>query len=77
MIDSKSTGWQRPDPRSIEEALKWGALFGEVGREKRVRFDIPDAEVKVLADLLRKILRYKPEKRMSAREVLEHEWFKL
>ncbi|KAK5991359.1 SRSF protein kinase 3 [Cladobotryum mycophilum] len=38
---------------------------------------IDEEEQKVLADLLRKVLRYEPAERFSLEEVLEHEWFKM
>lgn len=34
------------------------------------------AEREALADLLEKLLKYKPEERMSASDVLSHPWFK-
>lgn len=36
-----------------------------------------EAEQKLIADLLYKLFRYEPEKRLSAEEVLAHEWFKM
>lgn len=38
---------------------------------------IPKAEQELMADLLYKVFRYEPEKRLSAEEVLAHEWFKM
>ena len=34
-----------------------------------------DEEVKLLEDLLRKMLRYRPEERIGMQEVVEHPWF--
>jgi serine/threonine protein kinase len=34
-------------------------------------------EVKLLDDLLRKMLRYRPEERIGMQEVIEHPWFEL
>ncbi|KND87235.1 Serine/threonine-protein kinase SKY1 [Tolypocladium ophioglossoides CBS 100239] len=39
--------------------------------------DVPEDEVKLMADLLGKLLRYVPEQRISAREVVHHEWFRV
>ncbi|KAM5341999.1 hypothetical protein ACJ41O_015030 [Fusarium nematophilum] len=38
---------------------------------------ISDGEVKMLVDLLPKMFRYDPAKRITAEEVVEHPWFKL
>jgi serine/threonine protein kinase len=38
---------------------------------------IPESEQKLLADLLYQIFQYDPRKRISAEEVLRHEWFKV
>jgi len=39
--------------------------------------DIPEEEMPIFADLLKKLLNLEPEKRISAKEALEHVWFKL
>jgi serine/threonine-protein kinase SRPK3 len=36
---------------------------------------ISEAEAPILADLLERLLRYRPEERLSAQDVLEHPWF--
>lgn len=36
----------------------------------------PKAEQELMAHLLYKVFRYKPEKRLSAEKVLAHEWFR-
>jgi serine/threonine protein kinase len=36
----------------------------------------PEAEQKLMADLMYRILKYEPEERASAEEVLAHDWFK-
>ena len=37
----------------------------------------PAAEQRLMADLLYKIFRYEPEKRLIVAEVMDHDWFKL
>lgn len=37
----------------------------------------PEAEQKLMADLLYKLLQYDPEKRISAKDATAHEWFKM
>ncbi|RKL01627.1 hypothetical protein BFJ68_g12276 [Fusarium oxysporum] len=37
----------------------------------------PEAEQKLMADLLYRLFKYDPQERLSAEEVLRHEWFKL
>ncbi len=46
------------------------------GKRKVFLMPMPEDEQKLLADLLRKLLCYDSEKRLSAREALEHEWFR-
>jgi serine/threonine-protein kinase SRPK3 len=37
----------------------------------------PEAEQKLMVDLLHKLLQYDPEKRISAKGAAAHEWFKM
>lgn len=37
--------------------------------------EVLDDELSLFVDMLRKLFRYNPEERMSARELLEHKWF--
>ena len=41
------------------------------------RNDIDETELNIICDLIRKMLDYDPNKRITAKESLEHEWFKL
>ncbi|KAG5723265.1 Protein kinase dsk1 [Termitomyces sp. T112] len=38
---------------------------------------LPDVEVELLTNLLGKMLRYRPEERISIQDVIQHPWFKL
>ena len=62
--------------RSLLDKLAWGVSYSDSGfpKEKQHR-DIPQREMEVFADFLGRMLRYKPEERMSAEEALSHEWF--
>lgn len=57
--------------RAVEDLLKLGV---EVEGEIR---DISQEEVKVLGDLLRQLMRFRPEERLSIKGVQEHEWVRL
>ncbi|KAI1085451.1 hypothetical protein F5B20DRAFT_518414 [Whalleya microplaca] len=41
-----------------------------------IQFKIPDEEVIILGDLLRKVIKYEPENRINIDTILQHEWFK-
>ncbi|KAI0838359.1 kinase-like domain-containing protein [Hypoxylon sp. FL0890] len=49
--------------------------LGGFGFAKEQSYCLPRHEVVQLSDLLRRMLRYKPEERLSATEVLDHPWF--
>lgn len=46
-------------------------------REAQRSLTTPKAEQELMADLLYKLFRYEPEKRLSAEDVLAHGWFKM
>lgn len=60
------------DAKSILERLGPGVWY-ELG--KWFHAEIQEEERILFADLLRRLVAYRPEDRMSAAEVLRHEWF--
>ncbi|KAF4240583.1 hypothetical protein CNMCM6457_007161 [Aspergillus fumigatiaffinis] len=62
---------------SIELALRRGLHYWDLGPGEKFSREIPPDEIEQLADLLKKILQYEPSRRLTAAEVLEHEWFRL
>ena len=60
----RSIGTQDDPPESDE---------GPMMEKSGVKLD--EEEVKLLEDLLRKMLRYRPEERIGMQEVVEHPWF--
>lgn len=60
--------------KPIEIVRRGNAEQGGVFQKELV---ISDAEQKLMADLLYKLLRFEPEKRLSAEEVVAHEWFNM
>ncbi|KAI9154784.1 Serine/threonine-protein kinase AFC3 [Paramyrothecium foliicola] len=64
--------------RSLQARLSHGVRYeASSGPSIFVERPISDAEVEIFADLLGRLLQYDPSKRISAAEVLEHEWFKM
>lgn len=55
------------DRESLEEAFE---------REKPNEEDFSEKEGEMVLELLRSMLRYEPEERLRAEEVLGHVWFK-
>jgi serine/threonine-protein kinase SRPK3 len=47
-----------------------------IGTEQTVRYKLSRAEALILADLLRRILRYDPCKRQTVSEIVDHSWFR-
>lgn len=82
-FDEEGTWLQRGDDEewSLEVALsKPIETFlpgADSKRETQKSLVTPKAEQELMADLLYKVFRYEPEKRLSAEEVLAHEWFKM
>jgi serine/threonine protein kinase len=62
---------------SIELALRRGLHYWDLGPGEEFSREIPPDEIEQLADLLKKILQYEPSRRLTAAEVLDHEWFRL
>ena len=52
------------------------SLEGVFEREKPNEEEFSDKEGEMVLELLRSMLRYEPEKRAGAEEVLRHVWFK-
>ncbi|KAH8645382.1 kinase-like domain-containing protein [Tricladium varicosporioides] len=49
----------------------------KIGSKDKIALDMPEEEHKLLKDLLTKIFTYIPENRLSAAEVIQHDWFKM
>lgn len=73
------------DPRSIQDLLENGTCVQFEGIEIESHDDltpfehrdIPSDEIEVFADLLEKILRYDPDKRLGLQGIEQHDWFKM
>ena len=65
------------DPRSIREALIPGLRYTPGGPGSEIHRHIREEEIEVFADLLGRLLTCNPEDRLSAQEVLDHEWFRM
>lgn len=81
-FDEEGTWLQRGDDEecSLEVALSKPVetfLPGADNKEAQKSLVTSKAEQELMADLLYKLLRYEPEQRLSAEEVLAHEWFKM
>lgn len=64
--------------RSLKDKIAPGLWYMSDRRPNADRHrDISQTEQKVFADLLRRLLEYKPEARISAEDAMKHEWFKL
>ncbi|KAM0415651.1 hypothetical protein ACHAPT_013401 [Fusarium lateritium] len=61
-------------PESFENRLKRARKIFPGESAPRSSMTTPDAEQKLMTDLLYKLLRYEPSERLSAEKVLEHEW---
>lgn len=63
------------DPRSIREKIKRSHIcpYPEC-RDDHIHLEIPDEEVGMLTDLIRDLLRYTPEERVSAQDALGYRW---
>lgn len=64
--------------RSLEDKIAPGVWYmSDPGRTTGRHRDIAQTEQKVLADLLRQLLNYKVEDRISAEDATDHAWFRL
>lgn len=61
--------------RSLREKLAAGVWYIDMSRD--THRDMPEREQELFADLLGLLLRWRPEERVSAEEVLKHEWFNM
>lgn len=70
--------WTRSSSSSsLEEDLKRELkTFGAETCTPRSSMTTPEIQQKLLADLLYKLLRYEPARRLTAEQALEHEWLK-
>lgn len=65
------------DPRSLLDHLAPGVWYMLDGSHPRSRnWEISEMEKVIFADLLGRLLRYRPQDRISAQSALDHEWFK-
>lgn len=65
---------QKYDPQILSALLAAG---GNPSGQNGGALAVPDGEKAVLEDLLRKILAYEPENRITIQEILKHKWFKM
>jgi len=64
--------------RSLKDKIAPGLWYMSDRRPNKVcHRDISQTEQKVFADLLRRLLEYKPEARISAEDAINHEWSRL
>ncbi len=63
--------------RSLLEKLAPGLWYMATETSPEVHRSISEKEKDVFADLLRQLLRFDPKERISAKEALGHEWFKM
>ncbi|KAI1145794.1 kinase-like domain-containing protein [Nemania diffusa] len=67
--------YQKPVPRSLRESLQDGLIYLFRDKPGCVYKDIPDVEIDHRTDLFGKLLRYLPEERLGAEDILKHPWF--
>ncbi|KAL3426486.1 hypothetical protein PVAG01_03277 [Phlyctema vagabunda] len=66
------------DARSLQDKIAPGLWYMSNSQPKRDRHrDISQNEQTIFADLLHRLLEYKPEQRISAKDATKHKWFTL
>ncbi|KAI0382513.1 kinase-like domain-containing protein [Hypomontagnella monticulosa] len=68
---------QKPEPRSLQEALAPGLFYENKYGPGGIQQDISREEIDIFSDLLSKLFQYNPESRTPASSVLGHDWFGL
>ncbi|KAM0421243.1 hypothetical protein ACHAPT_010965 [Fusarium lateritium] len=72
---------QEDEDWSLEVALSKPLEVFQMGKdnakENKRSLETPEAEQKLLADLLYQLFQYDPRRRLAAEEVLKHGWFKM
>lgn len=63
--------------RSIKEKLMAGVWYMSGDGPEETHWAVAEDEMDLFADLLGRLLRWKPEERASAEEILSHEWFQM
>jgi hypothetical protein len=73
--DDKFGDWIQVEKEGyLEGLLQPGSVYSE---RNDTRWDISQEEIKILADLLRGLLRFEGRERVSADLLLKHSWFEL
>lgn len=66
------------DARSVREMLSTGVWYIDMNDAgPKAHRDIPEKEKDLFVDLLVRLLKWRPEDRLSAEEVLRHAWFNM
>lgn len=77
----KDGKWLREEDWSLEVALSKPIEIFESGEKckegPKKSLQTPEAEQRLMADLLYRLFKYDPSERISVEEVLRHEWFRL
>lgn len=64
--------------RSVRDMLSTGVWYIDMNEaDPKAHRDIPEKEKDLFADLIGRLLKWKPEERLSAEEALKHEWFNM
>ena len=75
--ETRAVNFERARARSLEEAIAEGFVYSRDTSLEAICKVISVEEARILAGLLAKLLKYDPEERISATEVLEHDWFRI